>query len=544
MNTPDIENIYQELQQIWGLDFARIRRLVADLDEWQTHDGLVDKHALSHRGIGQVLHLIEPWLEKQEEHLRLAPAHCDDLQTLFAPGPLAAQFPADITPDHPALTPLRTALADRPHPDRHLDHVAATPETLLKRALFVATTYETAQAQVLCLGDHDLTSFALAATCPEMHVTVVDVDEQLLAFIDKTARERDWNIKTYFADLRLELPASLETHFDLVFTDPPYSPAGVKLFLQRSIAALSDHPFSRILLAYGFGEQHPGLGYKVQTALHELRLVYEAILPHFNHYHGARAIGAQSALYVLRPTRRSRPAAERIAATANIYTHGRSSEEAENPLSLEGPVKIAQDWQENETTLVGESWPKDIWPKAKRVDLADYLAACRTGDQPRTRNLALQLHPHFDTYLIRLLLSAQAESILVTVHHKQAKVLYNGAPLHPIIACKYRLVDKATQQQLVSILLQKIPTPRDHGPAFLLRYLADHAKARLGNAWREGLIAWYKSKDSVLTKNQARDLICQGAIGSAYGQSYLTELPLHLLSELVGEIEPGLKEVL
>lgn len=128
INTPDIENIYQELQQIWGLDFARIRRLVADLDEWQTHDGLVDKHAL------------------------------------------------------------------------------------LKPALFAATTADTAQAQVLCLGDHDLTSFVLAATCPEMRVTVVDVDEQLLAFIDKTARERDWNIKTYktyFADLRFELSASL-----------------------------------------------------------------------------------------------------------------------------------------------------------------------------------------------------------------------------------------------------------------------------------------------------------------------------------------------
>ena len=78
--------------------------------------------------------------------------------------------------------------------------------------MFAATTADTAQAQVLCLGDHDLTSFVLAATCPEMRVTVVDVDEQLLAFIDKTARERDWNIKTYktyFADLRFELSASL-----------------------------------------------------------------------------------------------------------------------------------------------------------------------------------------------------------------------------------------------------------------------------------------------------------------------------------------------
>ncbi len=544
MTAPDIKNIYQELQQLWGLDFSRVRRLVTSLGEWQTQDGLVDKHALSHRGIGQVLSLIEPWLERQGERLRLAPAHRDDLQQLFSSGSLAADFPPDISPDHPALASLHTALAERPRPDRHLDHVAATPATLLKRALFVATTYDIGDAQILCLGDHDLTCFALAATCPETPICVVDVDERLLAFIGKIARERDWNIKTYFADFRLELPSSLATRFDLVFTDPPYSPAGVKLFLQRGICALADHPFARILLAYGFGEQHPGLGYKVQSALHELRLVFEAVLPQFNHYHGARAIGAQSALYVLRPTRRSRPAAERIAATANIYTHGRSSEEAEEKSPLHGVTGIAQDWQEGETIIVGEAWPKHIWPKAKRVDLASYVAACHSGDQPRTINLALQLHPHFATYLIRLLLSAQAESILAVVHHKQVKLFDEGAPLHPLIACKYRLVDKTPQQQLLCILWQKIPTPRDHGPAFLLRYLADHAKARLGNAWREGLISWHKSQGTMLSKNQARELIGQSAIGSAHGQSYLTELPQHLLSELIEQIEPGLKEIL
>src|SRR6266542_1368392 len=75
----------------------------------------------------------------------------------------------------------------------------------------------------------------------------------------------------------------------------------------RAAASLRHGDFGRVVLCYGFGEQHPSLGFKVQSVLHDLRLVTEAVLPGFNRYQGAEAIGAASALYVCRPTRRSRP---------------------------------------------------------------------------------------------------------------------------------------------------------------------------------------------------------------------------------------------
>ena len=79
---------------------------------------------------------------------------------------------------------------------------------------------------------------------------------------------------------------------DLVFTDPPYTPEGVALFLGRGAETLRDRVNGRLVMAYGFSPLAPALGVKVQRAVHELDLAVEAILPAFNRYEGAQAIGS------------------------------------------------------------------------------------------------------------------------------------------------------------------------------------------------------------------------------------------------------------
>src|SRR5439155_27095118 len=81
-----------------------------------------------------------------------------------------------------------TALAERmaevasglPPSRWRLDHVPATPETMARRALYLAGEYELDGAAVLCLGDHDLTSLAVGLSGAGAHLTVVDIDEPLL----------------------------------------------------------------------------------------------------------------------------------------------------------------------------------------------------------------------------------------------------------------------------------------------------------------------------------------------------------------------------
>ena len=85
----------------------------------------------------------------------------------------------------------------------------------------------------------------------------------------------------------------------------------------------------RVLVCYGHGEAQAALGYGVQEALHELRLLIEALYPQFNRYVGAEAIGSASSLYVTRPTKRSWAAAEKKGrSSARIYSGGKASLES------------------------------------------------------------------------------------------------------------------------------------------------------------------------------------------------------------------------
>ena len=218
--------------------------------------------------------------------------------------------------DEAALTDLFTAdLAGIPAARAALDHVQATAETMTKRALWPATTYELRGAHLVCVGDHDLTALAACTASPELTATVVDVDDDLLAYVDRMATERGLRIRCLHADFRFGLPPSVAASADLVFTDPPYTPEGMALFVARGVEALRDVAAGRVLVAYGYSERNPTLGLKVQQEVQRLGVVYEAILPSFNRHLGAQAVGSASDLYVCRPTSRSPRRASRPPST-------------------------------------------------------------------------------------------------------------------------------------------------------------------------------------------------------------------------------------
>jgi hypothetical protein len=230
-------------------------------------------------------------------------------------------------------------LADVPEPLADLDHVPATAATVLDRVRYLHEHYELDRCRVLLLGDHDATSLAFGALGAEVReLAVVDVDQRQLRYL------ASYGVDTWFADLRVGLPAPLRDRFDIVLTDPPYSPAGVGLFAARALEALRRE--SRLLVAYGYPEGSPALGLKVQSELSALELVYEAVLPDFNAYDGALAVGSRAALYVLRPTKRSRKIAARRGDrhAEALYTRGRQAVESQavapdflRELAAEGP---------------------------------------------------------------------------------------------------------------------------------------------------------------------------------------------------------------
>lgn len=190
----------------------------------------------------------------------------------------------------------------RPQPKRKLDQFGVTEETLEARAQFLGKRGFLNDAKILFLGDYDLTSLACLHLIKNSEMWVLDSDEEVLEVIKK---EGKGSIQTIHHNLVSALPKKLQSSFDYVFTDPPYTPQGVGLFASRSLEALTLGARARIILCYG--SLDPVRVLAVQQVLFEQGLVMEEILRGFNKYLSAKTIGDTSDLYVLAPTAKTKP---------------------------------------------------------------------------------------------------------------------------------------------------------------------------------------------------------------------------------------------
>ncbi|MGW4472080.1 bis-aminopropyl spermidine synthase family protein [Nonomuraea sp. NPDC004354] len=493
-----------------GADGKRLRHalmLVCD-SQWWTLADLVRASATSRRSVEALLREIR--LERQGERFRVPLPHTPDYQDLFAVSEPPADPVAHLLPHYEHVVKrMHHLIRHAPAARQALDHVSATAETVVRRALLLGARFWLPGARVLCVGDHDLTSLAVRLVHPEAEVTVVDIDERILAYIDA----QDLGVSTRWADLRLGLPASVREH-DLAVTDPPYTPEGVGLFVGRAVEGLKDD--GRILLAYGASERTPMLALKVQHTLSALNLAYEAVYPDFNRYFGAEAIGSAADLYILRPTTKTRPAvAARVDKLATaIYTHG--------PQSIESAPKGAEKPQGGPGTgpdlapgfapdlLVGD-WPKEL--PQPRARLATWLTKPH-ATAPST--VAIAVPAGLEAALPRLLLAGRAAR--VRVHLAQPP---RDLPRLPEV---YEITMDGPVLDAV-----RLPPPADE-TGRLVRRVLDNAHGKAANTWREGLIAAAAARGVTLTKNDARALIRAAA---PWVESVtVLELPLHRLESL------------
>ena len=403
---------------------------------------------------------------------QIARERADDYRKRFdldglARGALTDPLDARLAEHPELLTLLDDLVARAPAARADLDHVPATARTAARRALWLDATYDLDRRQVLCVGDHDLTSLALAALRPDVTVTVVDVDDALLGYLDDRGAGLPGTVRCRYADLRFGLPPSVAGSADLVFTDPPYTPEGVGLFVARGLAGLRDPNHGRVLLAYGYSDLVPTLGWKVQRAINDLGLVVEAMLPSFHVYEGAEAVGAAADMYVCRPTpatwKRLDRATEASAADANanakqaIYTRGRQSLESEGARGGladgegEGAKLLATATAETTETderrgrlvFVGDVVPAGITPSV-HVKLPTVLdrglppAAFSGARQAGRVEVAADLVDDPGAWLLRLLLAVNASAVYVAVSADHADLTNRGwSQLTSLVAAKW-----------------------------------------------------------------------------------------------------------
>jgi len=516
-------DVLKGLAEASGADPAQVHTVVARLAEgaWWTQPDLIRETATPRRTVEALLREIAP--ERAGDRFRLTGEQVasyrkalDETRLLAPPADPVAHLLAEHAE---VLDRLEDLVAGGPRARQALDHVAATPETVLRRALLLGARFHLPGSHVLCVGDHDLTSLAIAMIHPETPVTVVDIDERILAYIGEQAERLGLDVRTRWADLRLGLPASVHGEADLAITDPPYTPEGVGLFVGRGVEGLRDPDRGRVLLAYGASDRTPMLALKVQRQLQDLNLVYEAIYPDFNRYFGAEAIGSAADLYVLRPTSKTRPAVaaqvERIGTA--IYTHGAQSVEARSETEVAESALTGFE----PGLLVGD-WPKDLLPKVPRVRPSTWLAKPYAAAQSQ---VAVLVPAGMEAALPRLLLAARADRVrVITAAPLGGGLPGLAGPLFPV----YDLTSSGTTIDAV-----RKPFPEEQAER-IVRQILDKAHGKVLNTWREALIR----ANGDLTKRQARDVILSRAPW-AEGCTPL-ELPGHRLEQLPAVVNASL----
>jgi len=211
----------------------------------------------------------------------------------------------------PLLAPMREHLAAEPAVDVTLDQAPCTPETALRRALAMHEAGAVAGRRILILGDDDSVSIAVgllaaAEGVRPRRLAVLEVDPDRVAHLEATRRRHGLDIELVCHDLRDPLPQGFAGAFDVVESDPPYTLAGMTLFVSRGVRALESGPGLPVFLSYA--DLSPDDQLELQDRLVAMRLATLRVAPSFNRYGGAAILGSTGQFMTLLTTLSTRPA--------------------------------------------------------------------------------------------------------------------------------------------------------------------------------------------------------------------------------------------
>ncbi|KUP98534.1 bis-aminopropyl spermidine synthase family protein [Thermobifida cellulosilytica] len=492
---------------------------------WWTARDLVRATAVAHRVVADTLAAVETELDRDGDRVRLRDP---DRYAPLAARPRLADPVGHLVAAHADVeAELRTLVAEAPPPRADLDHVSATARTALRRALLLTTCFATGGARLLCVGDHDLTSLALTLVDPDAAATVVDIDERMLDYIDTAAARLGCRVRCYFADLRFGLPPAVRGSADLVFTDPPYTPEGVELFVRRGLEGSADPAATRVLLAYGASETTPALAARVQQRLTRLHLAIEALWPDFNRYLGAEAIGAASDLYLLRATART-PVGRAAESAARIYSQGANARESAAALTA---ATAPRAWGGTPPEVCVGDWPEPLPEGVRRVGLDAWLAA-----PPTARSAAVNLTGGAEALTERVILAAPAADLHVVVasHAPQVRDAAGQQGLRRVVGpdrpLRFLRGVPDARHTVVRVGAAAPPDDTADPAVWLARRLRQRAHGSVASVLREGLVRVAARTGRPVNKKWARTRVAE-ALPWLAGHTLL-DLPLHRFAAL------------
>jgi len=198
-----------------------------------------------------------------------------------------------------------SSFIERPNPKREFDQFYATSETVAKRVTLFSQKDDLKGRRILFLGDDDLDSLAVAQTRQPAEIVVLDIDNDMLDIIQKTAQKEGYrNVRVQKYDARRPLPKEYQSYFDVVFTDPPYTLSGFGVFLSRLASASTKD--ANIYICYGYTQKELERPLRIQKLISDWGLHIAEKYEDFNEYTGAKSINNHSSLYILKKTPQTR----------------------------------------------------------------------------------------------------------------------------------------------------------------------------------------------------------------------------------------------
>jgi hypothetical protein len=181
------------------------------------------------------------------------------------------------------LREYRRLIRGRPLPTPEYDQGFMRPVDVVRRAAFMYKRGDLEQKRILIIGDDDLLSLALGLTRMPKRVTVLEIDERIVSFINRVAKEHGLNVQANIYDVRRPLPRKMQRTYNAFVCDPVETIEGIKLFLSRGTSGLKG---KQAALYFGLTHREASLEkwYAIQRMLLDMGYTITDILDNFSTY--------------------------------------------------------------------------------------------------------------------------------------------------------------------------------------------------------------------------------------------------------------------
>jgi hypothetical protein len=261
------------------------------------------------------------------------------------------------------------------------------------------------------------------------------------------------------------------------------------------------------------------------------------MLPGFNRYAGAEAIGARSDLYICRPTKGARvgePVRHKRPTGARIYSRGPSARESSGHALPEAVASAALAAAgDGPVVLVGDGWSGDSVPLPDFFGrAAAWATAARRGPFPFPGTPVVNTDPDFGAAALRLVLLAAPERAVLVVPRRHVDDLRL-----PLLAAAYDVaaVPSGPGGDPAVVAVTRHDRPPAGDDEAVLRHVVLHPGAKVGNAWRDAVLAAARHAGVALTKNEARARIAAASPSPSLQRLRSWELPASTLRQLCEE---------